>query len=178
MDHEGQGTRSAPPWAIRPASDTDADVLTEIVVAATKYQGRWLAMSGAEEQRWRETFAQWTRETIAAGEVSVVVDAEQRPIGRLRILRVLQPGDPDVEPHLELAGVQLHPNVQAHGFGTSIVKELQHEATEPGMPLDLGVEKDNPRARRLYERLGFVLVRETETEHLMRWRPARRPTLA
>ena len=33
------------------------------------------------------------------------------------------------------------------------------------------VLKVNP-ARRLYERLGFAIVGETETHYLMRWRPA------
>jgi RimJ/RimL family protein N-acetyltransferase len=38
-------------------------------------------------------------------------------------------------------------------------------------PVELGVFKINVRARRLYERLGFTVVGETETHHRMRWEP-------
>jgi hypothetical protein len=34
------------------------------------------------------------------------------------------------------------------------------------------VEKDNPDARRLYDRLGFVQVGETDREFKLRWNPA------
>jgi hypothetical protein len=34
-----------------------------------------------------------------------------------------------------------------------------------------GADKDNPRARRLCERLGCVQVAEDEEEHKLRWRP-------
>jgi hypothetical protein len=38
-----------------------------------------------------------------------------------------------------------------------------------GIPLDLSVEKDNLDARKLYERLGFVQVSETQQECRLRW---------
>jgi ribosomal protein S18 acetylase RimI-like enzyme len=40
-----------------------------------------------------------------------------------------------------------------------------------GFLADVVVEEDNPRARRLYERLGCVQVAEDEQEHKLRWSP-------
>lgn len=45
-------------------------------------------------------------------------------------------------------------------LGTAIIEGLKAEAKAAGVPLDIGIEKDNPRARRLYERLGCVQVAE------------------
>ena len=67
----------------------------------------------------------------------------------------------------ELAGLQLRPDVQGRGLGTALVRSLQEE----GRPVTLGVERDNPRARALYERLGFALVGQDDRDDLLRWEP-------
>jgi ribosomal protein S18 acetylase RimI-like enzyme len=51
------------------------------------------------------------------------------------------------------------------------LEDLKAQAAAAGIPLDLAVEKDNPDARRLYERLGFVHAGETEQELKLRWNP-------
>ncbi len=82
------------------------------------------------------------------------------------------------EDRIELAGLQLRPQVQGRGIGRAIVRDLQREASDRGVPLDLGVEHYNPRARALYERLGFTPVGETDEEHRLRWTPDGRPPAA
>ena len=42
------------------------------------------------------------------------------------------------------------------------------EAAASGRAFGLSVEKDNPRARALYERLGLVVVGEDGDEYVMR----------
>jgi len=73
--------------------------------------------------------------------------------------------------YIELSGIQLLPHVQRQGIGTAVIEDLKAEAAKVALPLDLGVEKDNPNAQRLYERLGFVRVDETEQEFRLQWRP-------
>ena len=73
-------------------------------------------------------------------------------MGRLRVLRTGQT--------IELAGIQLLPEVQGRGIGTAIIEALKAEAAETGATVELGVEKDNPNARRLYHRLGFEIKRQ------------------
>lgn len=54
---------------------------------------------------------------------------------------------------------------------TPAERDLKARATAACLPFDLGVEKDNPDAHKLYERLGFVQVGETEQEFKLRWHP-------
>jgi predicted GNAT family acetyltransferase len=55
----------------------------------------------------------------------------------------------------ELAGIQIVPDYQGQGIGTSIIKTILQEASERAVPVELRVNKDNPDAERLYARLGF-----------------------
>jgi GNAT superfamily N-acetyltransferase len=73
--------------------------------------------------------------------------------------------------YIEMSGIQLLPDVQGQGIGTAIVEGLKAQAAAVGIPLDLGVERDKPEARRLYERLGLIQVGETEQECKLRWNP-------
>jgi GNAT superfamily N-acetyltransferase len=64
--------------------------------------------------------------------------------------------------------VQLLPEAQGRGIGAELIRRLIAEADAAGVALKLKVLKTNP-ARRLYERLGFVLVGDDEHGHEMLW---------
>jgi len=151
-------------YRIRAATADDVRFLTDVVVEATRAQGRLPA--NFDEPDWREKFGLWTIEQIR-GEVpgctTSVIEVGNERVGRLRITRTAG--------SIELPGIQLLPRIQRHGIGTAIIEDLQAEATAAGIPVDLEVEKDNPDARRLYERLGFVHVGETAQEYKLRWNP-------
>ncbi|WP_250033317.1 bifunctional NUDIX hydrolase family protein/GNAT family N-acetyltransferase [Paractinoplanes maris] len=152
-----------PGVTLRPATADDAYVLADIVMAATKAQGRWTARSPGDEADWREGFAEWSRDTVreaSPGNALSVIMLGDEVIGRLRVVRR--------DGVVQLAGLQLVPSAQGRGIGSSIVRDLQTAAAGEGLTLLIGVEKDNPRARRLYERLGCVLESETGDEHLLR----------
>ncbi len=152
-------------WSTRPAWLSDVDRLAEIVLAATKDQGRWSGTSPEEERQWLDGFAGWSRETIIEAdphnELHVITDGQRKVFGRLRVVRS---GDTSagVTTRIGLAGLQLLPAAQGHGIGTVIIKALQREAASAHCSLDIGVEKDNPGARRLYERLGCVQIGEDD----------------
>ena len=144
--------------SLRPATEDDTALLTEVVIAATRDQGR--VPADFDEASFRVRYEAWTREQLTTGDTSVIeVDGEAA--GRLRVVRTPE--------RIELAGIQLLPRFQSAGHGRRILDDLQQEARDRGVPLDLGVGHDNPRARAFYERAGFVLVGTNETEHLMRW---------
>jgi ribosomal protein S18 acetylase RimI-like enzyme len=92
-----------------------------------------------------------------------VIELDGEPVGRLRITRS--------DECIELSGIQLLPRVEGRGIGTAIINDLKTEAAAAGIPVDIGVEKDNPSARRLYERLGCTKIGETEQDHRLRWHP-------
>jgi ribosomal protein S18 acetylase RimI-like enzyme len=164
MDPFRGGGHAEPAYRIRPATLADTGFLADVVLTATRAQGR--LPGDFDEPAWRAAFAAGTRKQIC-GEVpdsaTSVIESGGEPVGRLRIIRSRD--------RIELSGIQLLPHVQGRGIGTAIIEGLQAEATAAGLPLDIAVEKDNPRARRLYERLGCVQVAEDEQEHKLRWSP-------
>jgi GNAT superfamily N-acetyltransferase len=118
-------------------------------------------MDGPE---WHSNYCRWTATQINGlwpGTTTSVIEIDGERVGRLRVLRSDQT--------IELAGIQLLPEVQGQGIGTAIIESLKTEASEAGAVLELGVEKDNPDAHRLYQRLGFAAIGETDDEHRLRW---------
>ncbi|MEI8407218.1 MULTISPECIES: GNAT family N-acetyltransferase [unclassified Kribbella] len=142
----------AAPYRIRPATADDVGFLTDVSIAATRLPADF------DEVEWRAGFAEWTIETLAD---TSVIELYGERVGRLRISRTPE--------SVELCGIQLLPEVQNRGIGTAIITDLQVEAATNAVPLDLGVEKTNTNARRLYERLGFRKVGESGDEDKLRW---------
>jgi ribosomal protein S18 acetylase RimI-like enzyme len=63
--------------------------------------------------------------------------------------------------------IQIAPQLQGKGVGAALLREIIDEASGAGAETTLSVLKANP-ARRLYERLGFVIEGEDEFEYFMR----------
>ncbi|MBD0785760.1 GNAT family N-acetyltransferase [Vibrio sp. Y2-5] len=69
-----------------------------------------------------------------------------------------------------LVQIQLHPNYQNKGIAHRLISGLISKAAASGSTVGLSVVKTNP-AQRLYSRLGFERVGETEFEYLMQYTP-------
>ena len=96
---------------------------------------------------------------VVSGEASIIVqDGHDR--GWLRVRESID--------GLELCQLYVTLEVQNRGIGTVIVGRLIGEARRKGKKLNLEVVKNN-RARRLYERLGFVPAGESEYKLRMTW---------
>ncbi len=72
-----------------------------------------------------------------------------------------------------LVQVQIAPARQGQGWGAALIRRLQERAATENRAVILHVLKTNP-ARRLYERLGFVIEGEAldGLEYVMRWTSA------
>ena len=88
----------------------------------------------------------------------VVHDGE--PAGLLKVDRT--PGVWDI------IQMQIGSRFQGRGLGRALLEDLLAAAAHARVDVRLGVLKANP-ARRLYERLGFVVVGEDADEYFMRW---------
>jgi GNAT superfamily N-acetyltransferase len=86
-------------------------------------------------------------------ESAQILELDGRQVGLLKVVR--RGSD------WELLQIQLVTELQGTGLGAALVQELLTEARSAGAAVHLSVLKANP-ARRLYERLGFVLAGETE----------------
>jgi ribosomal protein S18 acetylase RimI-like enzyme len=98
---------------------------------------------------------------------SVAEELVSRDAGLLDYLAVRGPGGPPIA----VGGVRFDrrrdsgtiyqlsvlPHVQSCGVGTTLIEALENRARDRGAShADLGVTDGNPRARALYERLGYV----------------------
>jgi GNAT superfamily N-acetyltransferase len=75
------------------------------------------------------------------------------------------------EAELHLIDLTLLPTCCNQGIGTTLLHDLQSEATAANKPLRLSVLKTNP-AKRLYERLGFITTGDNGLYDFMEWRMA------
>jgi ribosomal protein S18 acetylase RimI-like enzyme len=66
-----------------------------------------------------------------------------------------------------LIQIQVRPGSQGQGLGRQLIQSVIDEARKAGASLRLGVLKANP-ALRLYQRLGFTVVRESIYAYEMR----------
>jgi ribosomal protein S18 acetylase RimI-like enzyme len=155
-------------YRVRPATTEDAGFLADMVIEATRAQGR--LAPGFDEQRWRVDFSARPLDQVrdqGPDETTSVVEVNNERIGRVRISRTAE--------CIELCGIRLRPGFQRHGIGTAIIEALKARAAAAGIPLDLDVEKDNLDARKLYQRLGFAQIAETDQEFRLWWHPAGPP---
>ena len=72
----------------------------------------------------------------------------------------------DREGSLSLVGIYINSNNRSKGIGAAVIRDVLARAGRIGKPVTLQVLRPNP-ARRLYERLGFVVTDETETHFTM-----------
>jgi len=95
--------------------------------------------------------------------VYLVAHVRGRPVGHLGVdlVRVHDAA------HLWQFGVL--PALQSHGIGTAMVAAAERAAAARGLSVaEIGAETDNPRARALYERLGYRLSDERNGEWILR----------
>ncbi len=88
------------------------------------------------------------------------------PIGRLYLHENFQ------DKGIRIIDIALLPAWQRKGIGKSILEDLIQKANELNRPLSIHVESFNP-AKKLYERLGFKMISETNgVYHLMEIQPS------
>ena len=89
-----------------------------------------------------------------------IIETDAQPIGVLKVDRSQQPW--------HFGQIQLRPEYQGRGWGSALIRCVLEEADEVGAAVELSVLKGNP-AKRLYERMGFVVVEEKERAWKMRY---------
>jgi len=142
--------------SFRPATPADAPFLVQLHHRA--YRNVVERQFGAWDEAAQD---RWVAEGLAEADFSVIERAGE-PIGAL--------GVAEREDGFFLAELQVLPEQQGHGVGTSVLRVLLERARRARKPVALRVLLQN-RARSLYERHGFVTTGQTETHYLMQWRP-------
>ena len=142
----------APSITRRPAGPDDLAFLLALRTATMEPHHRTAGITRTpEEQRAR---------VLDHYECAEVIEEHGAPIGLWKVTRSLT--------EWQLLQVQLLPSRQGVGIVSSLLRSLLAEAKMASVPVTLNVLKVNP-ARRLYERLGFRVVSESEHSYRMRY---------
>lgn len=142
-----------PDLSLRPATENDADFLFDVIKASMEtYIDQIYGWNDARQYVYFQR-------SFDPAEHQIIVYRGQ-DIGRWAI-RV-------GETAVFLANIQLLPAYQGQGLGSTLIQALRQAAQEVGLDVSLQVLKSNPAALRLYERLGFRIMGETETHYLLR----------
>jgi ribosomal protein S18 acetylase RimI-like enzyme len=119
------------------------------------------AAFGEYFQPWDDAAQRETHSRRFATQEYRVIEADEVPVGSISL---------QIEPDcVHLFQLFLLPEFQGRGIGTECMSRLMAEAERLGLPFRLQVRKQNHRARRLYERLGFSITGETDLHDLMEW---------
>jgi len=85
----------------------------------------------------------------------LVADFNGYPIGQVLIIWSGKPSHPDFP---DVQSLRVHPAFRGLGVGSRLIEAAENCARENGCKqLGLSVSIENPKARRLYERCGYVV---------------------
>jgi len=93
-----------------------------------------------------------------------IVEKLNEPIGRV----TLNFGETEVH----LVDMAFIPAARGRGYGVEVIRALQQAATQSRAPLTLTVLSHNMPAKRLYQKLGFVVESVRLPHERMIWYPA------
>jgi ribosomal protein S18 acetylase RimI-like enzyme/aminoglycoside phosphotransferase (APT) family kinase protein len=130
---------------------TDVDDIVGILCAATDDPGM--------EEYFRLDALEQARGEVP-GSVTYLIIRDDQKVGRLRVVRA--PG------YIEIAGLQVHPDWQRRGIGTTAITTILNEGESAGLPVELNVDQTNIGAQRLYTRLGFERAGANGNDYRMR----------
>lgn len=143
---------------LRPALKSDYDFLYSLHCLVLK---EYIMQTWSWDESWQRNYF----DEHFTPEDREIIQWEDRPIG------VLCVQERDAETFL--ANIALLPDFQRRGIGESLIRQVQRQAFSAGKPVTLHVLRVNP-ARRLYERLGFRVIRETPERFYMQADPPHR----
>lgn len=118
---------------------------------ADLFEATW---GGWDETRHLRHFAA----SIARGHIAIV-EVEGVRVGMIQCVDHLD--------HVEVAEIQIDPDVQRRGIGTRLLRDVMSEATARGLDVRLRVGLENREAMELYLRLGFTTVQVSDTHRRM-----------
>ena len=137
---------------LRPATEADAEFVFAVLRAGLR--PHVVATWGAWDEAWQHR--RFLESFVPA--MHQIVEESGRAVGCLAV--------EERSDQVFLARIFLLPEAQGRGIGTGLIRTLCASAHRRRLPVELSILKVNP-ARRLYERLGFTVVGETETHFRM-----------
>jgi ribosomal protein S18 acetylase RimI-like enzyme len=140
---------------VRQARQADVDFARALYFETMR--GMIEPVFGWDQRRQEQNFGGW----FDLHEASIIT-ADARDVGWMQTRAN--------EGEVILGSLYVIPEMQRHGVGTHVLRDLIAQSTRASKPLTLSVMKNN-RAIHLYERLGFRLTSEDQYKFYMRFGP-------
>ena len=152
---------------LRPAGDRDHPFLYQVYVATrAEEMGLLTGWSAAQKEELLHVQFQaqcrYYRSSYPNARYDVIVK-DGEAIGRLYVARMPR--------EIRIIDIALLPQHRNRGIGTALVGDILDEAARVTKFVSLQVEAANP-AKRLYDRMGFVVAGEVSIYQLLYWIPA------
>lgn len=95
----------------------------------------------------------------------------------LKDFKIITVGDEDIgfvqtnesPSNVNISEIHIVSKYQGFGIGGSIIKDIISQAAGSGKTVTIGCFINNTRARCLYEKLGFEVIKTTDTHYAMRY---------
>jgi len=146
------GVRPIHPIGFRQAKDEDVEFLYALHVATMKdyVDQTW---------RWNDAFQESVfRKKYVPAQIQVI-SFDGKDIGMISLEERIE--------DVFLRAIEILPTYQSQGVGARIIRQVISDSSSKQKPVSLRVLKVNP-AKGLYERLGFLVIEETNTHFVMR----------
>jgi len=150
-----EGEDSVNDVVLRAATQADAGFLYDVLKATMQ---AYVAQTWGWDERDQQ--ARFRQEFEPGADRIMVLDGED--IGVISVERRTD--------EVFLDKIYILPRYQGRGIGSELINGVLAQAFGRDLPVTLRVLKVNP-AKRLYERLGFVEVGETDASYLMKAMP-------
>lgn len=90
-----------------------------------------------------------------------IIELHRQAIGKLMVSTNVD--------HLLIIDIALMGEMRGRGYGSALLRALKSRASECGLHLQLSVDQQNARAKKLYLGLGFRLVDSSATHDRLYW---------
>lgn len=140
------------PLKIRPATLADYAFLYNLHKAAMQSA---ISQTWGWDEAWQQNYFRGKFDPAKR----VILQWQSQSIGAMSL--------EESDEELYLAYIAILPRFQGRGWGTAVIQELIQQAQQQNKPLTLHVLQKNPRAKKLYERLGFQMVAVEQVKYKM-----------
>ncbi len=119
-----------------------------------------------EYRRFRRVYQQALDDARQGRRLVLLAEVEGRVVGQIIVqLGTGHPAVTDGAATGYLHALRVRPEHRGHGVGTSLLQEAEGELRRRGFrQAAIAAAKENPRARRLYERLGYSRIADDPGE--------------
>lgn len=155
-----RSTKAAGDLTLRPADCSDTEFLLALHEAA---------MRDVVLRTWGKWDQAWQRSYVLSR-----LDLERIQIICLDGVAVGMVETREFPDHIYIANIKVLPAYQSRGIGSTAAANIIQLASATDRAVRLQVLLANDRARRLYERLGFITTDSTSTHVLMEYTPRSR----